>query len=37
MAASVIEEKRVLQKAIFPFIVGFVKAFHDKKYIFLLL
>ena len=30
MESSVIEEKRILQKAIFPYIVGFVRAFHDK-------
>jgi len=37
MEQSVIEEKKILQKAIFPYIVGFVKAFHDKQNIFLLM
>ena len=37
MENSVIEQKNILQKAIFPYIVGFVKAFHDKENIFLLM
>jgi serine/threonine protein kinase len=37
MDLSVIEEKKILEKAIFPYIVGFVKAFHDKENIFLLM
>jgi len=37
MELSVIEEKKVLEKAVFPFIVGFVRAFHDKDNIFLLM
>jgi serine/threonine protein kinase len=36
MENSVIE-KKILQKAIFPFIVGFVRAFHDSANIFLLM
>lgn len=37
MELSVIEEKKILEKAMFPYIVGFVKAFHDKQNIFLLM
>ncbi len=37
MELSVIEEKKILEKAIFPYIVGFVKAFHDRENIFLLM
>ena len=34
---SVIQEKKILEKIIFPYIVGFVKAFHDKKYVYLVM
>lgn len=34
---SVVAEKQILEKIIFPYIVGFVKAFHDKKYIYLVM
>lgn len=37
MEESVMQEKKILEKTIFPFIVGFVKAFHDHKYVYLLL
>lgn len=37
MEASVLQEKQILEKTIFPYIVGFVKAFHDKNYVFLLM
>jgi serine/threonine protein kinase len=37
MELSVIEEKKILEKAIFPYIVGYVKAFHDNQNIFLLM
>lgn len=32
-----IQERKILEKTIFPYIVGYVKAFHSKKHIFLLM
>ena len=37
MEETVIQEKKILEKTIFPYIVGFVKAFHDKKFIYLVM
>lgn len=37
METSVLQERAILERTIFPYIVGFVKAFHDKNYVFLLM
>ena len=32
-----IQEKRILSKIVFPYIVGFAQAFHDEKHIYFLM
>jgi cGMP-dependent protein kinase len=37
MENCVVQEKRILSKIVFPYIVGFVKSFHDEKNIYFLM